>query len=85
MSDYAEQTKDSILGFIIDFKRHNDGLSPTIRQIQKYMEFASSNTIWRWLEKLDAEGKIIRTSSGIKIPGGQWYPANLPKETINND
>lgn len=63
-----------IFDFIVDFKRQNDGLSPTIQQIGDYVGIDSKSHVHWYLRRLESDGKIqvLRNSArGIIVKGGQ--------------
>ena len=63
---------DSILAFIIYYKRVSDGLSPTYREIMKEFKMTSTSTLHHILNTMMSEGTIIKTPRGIMVDGGEW-------------
>ena len=60
---------DEVFLFILTFKEHNGGVSPTMREIQKGCDLPSTSTVHKHLKKLEEHGRIIRTKSRrIRLP-----------------
>lgn len=70
-----ETTSDRVYAFIVDYKKANDGNSPSYRDIQEVVGVTLS-TVKYILEKLADEGRIIILGKGksrmIAIPGAEW-------------
>ena len=61
-----------VLDFIIEYKRANDGLSPSMREIMAKGVSSTSVVAWH-LKKLELAGKISCNGvRGIKVKGGSW-------------
>lgn len=63
-----------IFDFIVDFKRKNDGISPSFREI-RLATGAGQSTIFYHLHILEDQGLIALVSGSarnIKIIGGEW-------------
>jgi hypothetical protein len=72
-SPNAHIAKANMLKYIIQFKRENDGLSPTIRSIQEACNLSSTSLVFRHLVALERDGQIERRKNiGIVVIGGQW-------------
>ncbi len=72
---------DDVLAYIIDYKRQNDGASPTVREIAKHLGIKSTGYTRHILNCLEAEGKIILGYAefrNIRIPGGRWDLTEKP-------
>ncbi len=66
---------DDALAFIIDYKRSNDGASPTVREIASHLGIKSTSHTRHILMRLEEDGKIIlgyAEARNIRIPGGRW-------------
>lgn len=65
--------------FLIEYKRENDGNTPTIREIAEALGFSSTSLSRHYLNGLDRIGLIRREklkSRGVEIVGGYWGFAN---------
>lgn len=67
---------EAIFNFILEFKKTNDGNSPTISQIGKAIGRSKSATYYR-LCLLEKKGLItlpvgLRRTAFIKVVGGKW-------------
>jgi SOS-response transcriptional repressor LexA len=68
-----------VFNWIVEFKRNHDGLSPTVREIQRGMKYRTTSAVHYHLVELEKRGMIQiyrnldgASSRGIIIPGGQW-------------
>lgn len=71
----ANAMADTIFGYIVDFKRQNDGISPTMREIGRFAGIDSTSHISWYLRRLQRDGKIelIKNGArGIVVKGGKW-------------
>jgi len=64
-----------LLEFIIDYKKANDGIPPSVREMCAFLERGLPSVHAR-LKKLEEAGAIERGEGArsIRIPGGQWLP-----------
>ena len=64
--------RHGVYKYIIKYKRDNDGLSPSMREIMAQGVSSTSVVTWH-LNKLEQEGKInCNGIRGIKVTGGEW-------------
>ena len=70
----VKYSRAAVLDFIIAYKRANDGLSPTIREIGDACNIPSISTVAYILTALQLTGKIAVADGarGIKVTGGHW-------------
>lgn len=71
----THHSRERVLGFIIEYKKKNDGCAPTYREIMAGCEITSSSLCQYILRKLEADGKIVldgRAVRNIRVVGGQW-------------
>ena len=65
-----------IFDYIVEYKRNNDGNSPSIREIMKACRLSSTSVTNYILNHLEAEGLILLPergiSRGIRVIGGKW-------------
>jgi repressor LexA len=64
-----------VFNYIVEYKRENDGNSPTIRDICAAVGFSSTSYVNYILEKLEHFEFIMRDkakSRGISVIGGHW-------------
>ena len=75
-----ESRRDAILAFIIQYKRANDGIAPTIREIGEACGLASTAAVRYQLVRLARAGRIEINSSerSIRVPGGEWVYRGQP-------
>jgi SOS-response transcriptional repressor LexA len=75
-----------IFGYIVSFKKRNDGLSPSIRELMSKFNISSTNVVHYILRVLEKEGKIKLygkyTSRGIKVVGGKWTYKGITNEEL---
>jgi len=68
--DYSD-----ILDFIVQYKRDNDGISPSIREIAASCDMSQGGTVYA-LERLIESGEIRKIgtyySRSICVTGGEW-------------
>ncbi len=69
-----KHNRQTVLNYIIRYKKNNDGNSPTIREIMYACSIASTSNTSYILRDLQASGKVIilPRSRGIKVTGGKW-------------
>ena len=68
-------TTNLIYQYIIDYKKANDGNSPSIRQICQGLNIASTATVWYHMRRLSEAGMIGQnTGRQVTVMGGQWLP-----------
>jgi len=69
---------DSVLRFITNFKQDNDGVSPSMREISRFIGSAHGATVKHILNVLAKEGKIRISGRfrSIEVVGGRWMPPN---------
>ena len=71
---------DEIFKFIVDFKRVNDGISPTLKEIGDSCNISSKCVVSNSLRRLERQGKIElighKKSRMIKVIGGRWLFQN---------
>ncbi len=75
MEPSAEETR--ILQFVVDFKRRNDGCSPSLREIAEGCGICSTSVVRYHLDKLEAAGQLRFSGSGLSRNievGGEWRP-----------
>lgn len=76
----TQKLSDSITetyNFIIEYKKSNDGLSPTFADFREILGLSSNSVIYHRLRVLESIGriKIIGSKSRhISVVGGQWIP-----------
>lgn len=66
---------DAVFTFIVNYKRNNDGNSPTIRTLQERFGISSTSVVAYILKKLEKDGKITlnnNTGQLINVVGGNW-------------
>ena len=66
---------DKIFDFIVDYKKKNDGNSPTVRTITEQFGISSTSVTYYVLRKLVKWGKITLnkgTAQLINVVGGRW-------------
>lgn len=72
---YGDPTRpERMFQFIVDYKRANCGLAPTVREIGESVGISSVSVVNYHLDRLQAQGRIIRLvrKRGIMIPGAKW-------------
>ena len=66
---------ESILNYIVTYKRAHDGNSPAIHDIRTALNISSASVVWNALEALVRSG-AIRIGEGqsrmIYVVGGKW-------------
>ena len=69
-------TLNRLFNYIIDYKRQNDGNSPTMREMCDDLDLGSTSYVSYLLDRLAAHGKIEARDAGhsrsIRVVGGQW-------------
>lgn len=61
-----------VLAYIMEFKRKNDGLSPTVRQIMRHIGATSTSVVSHILNWLEGRSLIFMSPNGIIVRGGEW-------------
>ena len=78
MGKTKEQVKErekEVFQFIVDYKVENDGISPTLREIAKALNFSTTSLVNLYLQKLRLSGRISWSgtlSRSIQVVGGRW-------------
>jgi SOS-response transcriptional repressor LexA len=71
-----ESTRERVYAFIVAYKRDSGGASPSVREIAQGVGLASTSNIKYHLDRLAADGRIIRDAGGrarhISIPRERW-------------
>jgi hypothetical protein len=69
-------TSNQIFAFLCDFKTHNDGNAPTMREMMGATDASSTSVVNYHLLKLEQRGLISRPinrqSRLIRVIGGRW-------------
>lgn len=81
-----KHSRKKVFDFIVSFKRENDGLSPTVREIMDACNIPSSSNTTYILDELSRNGLIAINSGnrGIMVIGSQWlFPAPKLSEVKN--
>ena len=71
----ADQRANEVLEFIKDYKKDNDGNSPSIRDIQYGVGISSTSVVSYYLDNLVERELITRLendSRSIQVVGGSW-------------
>ncbi len=68
---------ESIYEYIVEFKKRNDGTSPSVREIMRDCGISSSSHCLYILQSLDDAGKIRLmgrkgSARSIHVVGGSW-------------
>ena len=71
----------AVLEFIENFKRANDGNSPTYEAIMAGLGIRSKSHVKRLLDNLEAQQLIERRGNIICTPGGRWL-SKLEQEAV---
>lgn len=79
--DKTKQQNSQVYNFILDFKRRNNGNSPSISQISDGVNLKNQTT-WRATLQLRKDGLIDynKNSGGFIIPGSSWKFDGLCEE-----
>ena len=67
--------RQAVFNYIVGYKRRNDGISPTMREIKEEFKIASISTVSLILDELEAAHRIRRSGNGkvgIRVVGGKW-------------
>lgn len=75
MPNYAKTTREKVFDYICDYKKENDGNSPTVREIKRGCGLSSESVVSYHLDILQCEGKIRRwphTWRRVEVVGGKW-------------
>lgn len=67
-------TRERIFNYIVIYKRSQDGLSPTLREICKACNISSTSVASHYIKLLEKTGRIKRlnASRGFAVIGGKW-------------
>lgn len=68
-------SNESIYNFIIEYKKNNDGNSPSLRDICNALGINSTSLVQNRLFELEEEGKIVCNATiprFINVVGGKW-------------
>ncbi len=84
--------RDEVLAFLVSYKRHNDGVSPSLTDIAAALRIGKG-TIRFHLRQLELAGLITTgwpEARSIKITGGRWScspepPARTSQENLRQD
>jgi SOS-response transcriptional repressor LexA len=70
----GDKIRQEILEFIIEYKKENDGLSPTMREIMTACDMSSTSLVSHHLDVLVEDGHLGRTGHHrhLTVPGGRW-------------
>lgn len=65
---------ETLLAYLIDYKRSHDGVAPTLHEIRAAMNIPALATVVKMLKILEADGqvKLRRGSRTIELTGGKW-------------
>ena len=68
---------EEVFAFIVEYKKQNDGLSPTLREICDHTRVRSTSHASLLVDKLEKDGFIERVavagqSRNIRVIGGEW-------------
>jgi SOS-response transcriptional repressor LexA len=67
--------KTKLFNYIVEFKRTNDGCSPTYRQLRDGCGISSTSVVTYWLGVLERDGLIERSTDearAIRVVGAEW-------------
>lgn len=70
---------EKLYGFIVDYKRQNDGIAPSIVEMGEHLGIRSTSLVGYYLRRLVADGRIVmekKRSRHISVPGGCWSMAS---------
>lgn len=73
-TDGLSERQRDILSFIEEFREENDGIAPSIRQIQEKLDISSTSVVAYNLKALETRGMLKRKgkiSRGITLPTAQ--------------
>jgi SOS-response transcriptional repressor LexA len=79
----ATKKHEIVYKYIVAYKCHYDGNSPSIREIGVACEISSTSMVWYYLQKLVVEGLIEMSENTarprILVKGGVWrlYGENI--------
>lgn len=64
-----------LLDFIITYKKQNDGIAPSIREMARFLR-RGHMVVYETLEELEKNGNILRRAGArnIVVNGGRWLP-----------
>ncbi len=73
ISPKRQSNLDRMFGTIVEFKKENNGNSPSIREIMSKTEIGSTSYVLRGLKVLEDQGKIkFLGVRNITIVGSTW-------------
>jgi DNA-binding transcriptional ArsR family regulator len=73
--NYSYETVEQVYKFILDYKSRSGGNSPAYRKIASEVGLASTSTVKKHLDTLEALGLTSRDEDGgIVVVGGKWLP-----------
>ena len=75
---------EKVYDFIVSYKRKNDGLSPSYREIGRYLDASSTSVVKNVLTHLQNNNRIEiipGKAAGIMIVGGHWSMASEERPT----
>lgn len=55
----GEDRRESILDFVIHFKKQNNGIAPSVREIMEAVDISSTSMVNYHLERLERTGQIV--------------------------
>lgn len=72
-----ERKLDILRDYIVQYKKDNDGISPTLRQLMFALDISSTSVCSYYLQRLVEQGRIYRVraesgTTGLGVPGGKW-------------
>ena len=70
-------TDDDVFDYIVRFKRENNGIAPSNRDIKQTLGISSTSEVRRYLERLAADGRIFFPLGSISarviaVPGYEF-------------
>lgn len=76
-AEYAKShaSEERVFNAICDYKRLNDGNSPSVRELQSFLDFSSTSVVQYYIVRLISSGRIRLhrgSTRGINVAGGQW-------------
>lgn len=71
---YSSPVQDAILEFITDYKRENDGNSPSYQEIATAIGSCAAN-VYRYVQSLERKQAVSVNKKGkLTLPGGKYIP-----------
>jgi SOS-response transcriptional repressor LexA len=80
---FSKYNFQKVLNYIIQYKKHNDGNSPTFRSIMTACDITSTSIVSSVLRRMEREGMIRLRGRGHKricVVGGRWTYEPQEKE-----